>query len=45
MDIRYAAHPEQMKTLDTQKMRGQFLVEVLPAITCYILALKCPKIP
>lgn len=29
MDIRYAVHPEQMKTLDTQKMREQFLVENL----------------
>ena len=29
MDIRYAVHPEQMKMLDTQKMREQFLVENL----------------
>ena len=29
MDIRYAVHPEQMKTLDTQKIREQFLVENL----------------
>jgi 4-deoxy-L-threo-5-hexosulose-uronate ketol-isomerase len=29
MDIRYAVHPEQMKTLDTKKMREQFLVENL----------------
>ena len=29
MDIRYAVHPEQLKTLDTQKMREQFLVENL----------------
>lgn len=29
MDIRYAVHPEQMKTLDTQKMREQFLLENL----------------
>jgi 4-deoxy-L-threo-5-hexosulose-uronate ketol-isomerase len=29
MDIRYAVHPEQMKALDTQKMREQFLVENL----------------
>jgi 4-deoxy-L-threo-5-hexosulose-uronate ketol-isomerase len=29
MDIRYAVHPEQMKTLDTNKMREQFLVENL----------------
>ena len=29
MDIRYAAHPEQMKTMDTKKMRELFLVENL----------------
>ncbi len=29
MDIRYAVHPEQMKTLGTQKIREQFLVENL----------------
>ena len=29
MDIRYAVHPEQMKTMDTAKMREQFLVEDL----------------
>jgi 4-deoxy-L-threo-5-hexosulose-uronate ketol-isomerase len=29
MDIRYAVHPEQMKTLDTKKMREQFLVKNL----------------
>lgn len=29
MEIRYAVHPEQMKTLDTRKMREQFLVEDL----------------
>ncbi|MDI6726148.1 MAG: 5-dehydro-4-deoxy-D-glucuronate isomerase [Smithellaceae bacterium] len=29
MDIRYAVHPEQMKTLDTAKIRQHFLVENL----------------
>jgi 4-deoxy-L-threo-5-hexosulose-uronate ketol-isomerase len=29
MEIRYAVHPEQMKTMDTQKMRENFLVENL----------------
>jgi 4-deoxy-L-threo-5-hexosulose-uronate ketol-isomerase len=29
MDIRYAVHPEHMKTLDTDKIRKQFLVESL----------------
>jgi 4-deoxy-L-threo-5-hexosulose-uronate ketol-isomerase len=29
MDIRYAVHPEHMKTLDTVKIRKQFLVEKL----------------
>jgi 4-deoxy-L-threo-5-hexosulose-uronate ketol-isomerase len=29
MEIRYAVHPEQMKTLDTRKMREHFLVEDL----------------
>ena len=29
MEIRYAVHPEQMKTMDTRKMRDHFLVENL----------------
>lgn len=29
MEIRYAVHPEQMKTMDTRTMRGHFLVEGL----------------
>jgi 4-deoxy-L-threo-5-hexosulose-uronate ketol-isomerase len=29
MDIRYAVHPEHMRSLDTEQIRRQFLVERL----------------